>query len=159
MLGHYRTLLEGIVANPEQPISKLSLLTQAERHQLLVEWNDTAKDYPRDRCIHELFEEQVGRTPDSVAVLFEDEQLTYCELNRRANQLARHLRRLGVGPEMRVGICVERSLEMVVGLLGILKADGAYVPLDPDYPKERLSFMLEDARVPVLLTQQGLVEE
>ena len=114
------------------PLDELSRLTERERRQLLVEWNDTAADYPRDQCIHQLFEEQVERTPDAVAVVFEDRQLTYAQLNARANQLARHLRRLGVGPEVLVGLCVERSLEMVVGLLGILKAGGAYVPLDPD---------------------------
>jgi amino acid adenylation domain-containing protein len=159
MLGHFQTLLEGIVANPEQRLSDLPLLTQAERHTLLVEWNDTEVDYPKDICIHQLFEAQVERTPDAIAVVFEDKQLTYRELNRRANQLAHHLRSLGIGPEALVGICVERSLEMVVGLLGILKAGGAYVPLDPAYPQERLTFMLEDSQVPVLLTQLQLVEK
>src|SRR3990172_6881802 len=157
MLGHFQTLLEGIVANPEQRISDLPLLTEAERQQLLVEWNDTKRDYPQDKCIHELFEAQVERTPEAIAVVFEDQQLTYSELNARANQLAHYLRALGVGPEVLVGICMERSLEMVVGLLGILKAGGAYVPLDLTYPKERLAFMLEDTHVPVLLTQERLV--
>jgi len=159
MLGHFQTLLEGIVANPDQRLSDLPLLTPAERHTLLVEWNDTQVDYPKDVCIHQLFEAQVDRTPDAIAVVFEDKQLTYRELNRRANQVAHHLRSLGVGPDTLVGICVERSLEMVVGLLGILKAGGAYVPLDPAYPQERLAFMLEDSQVPVLLTQQRLVEK
>ena len=159
MLGHFQTLLEGIVANPEQQLSDLPLLTAAQRHQLLVEWNDTQADYPLDVCIHQLFAAQVERSPDAVAVVFEDEQLTYRELNCRANQLAHHLQKLGVGPEVLVGICVERSVKMVVGLLGILKAGGAYVPLDPTYPQERLSFMLEDAQVTVLLTQQCLLEE
>jgi amino acid adenylation domain-containing protein len=136
----------------------LSLLTEQERHQLLVDWNNTTKEYPSDKCIHQLFEEQVELTPDAEAVLFEDKQLTYRELNQRANCLAHHLRTLGVGSEVLVGICVERSLEMVVGLLGILKAGGAYVPLDPAYPPERLAFMLEDAQVRVLLTQARLVE-
>jgi amino acid adenylation domain-containing protein len=158
MAGSYQTLLEGILTNPEDRVSALPLLTQAERHQLLVEWNDTKVEYPFDKCIHQLFEEQVELTPDAEAVLFEDKQLTYRELNQRANCLAHHLRTLGVGPEVLVGICVERSLEMVVGLLGILKAGGAYVPLDPAYPQERLAFMLEDAQVPVLLTQRQLVE-
>jgi len=158
MAGSYQTLLEGILTNPEDRVSALPLLTQAERHQLLVEWNDTKVEYPFDKCIHQLFEEQVELTPDSEAVLFEDKQLTYRELNQRANCLAHHLRTLGVGPEVLVGICVERSLEMVVGLLGILKAGGAYVPLDPAYPPERLVFMLEDASVAVLLTQARLVE-
>jgi amino acid adenylation domain-containing protein len=159
MLGHYQTLLEGIVADPGQRIGMLPLLTEAERHQLLVEWNDTQADCPQDSCIHQLFEAQVERTPDAVAVVFEDQQLTYRQLNARANQLAHYLRKRDVGPEVLVGICVERSLEMVVGLLGILKAGGAYVPLDPTYPKERLAFMLEDAQAPVLLTQQRLMAE
>src|SRR6185369_15503372 len=114
-------------------------------------------DYPKDKCIHQLFEEQVERTPDAIALEFEDQQITYRELNRRANQLAHYLITLGIGPETLVGICVDRSVEMVVGLLGILKAGGAYVPLDPAYPEERLAFMLEDAQVPVLLTQERLV--
>jgi amino acid adenylation domain-containing protein len=158
MLGHFQTLLEGIVANPEQRLSDLPLLTQPERQQLLVEWNDTQVAYPKDVCIHQLFEAQVEQTPEAVAVVFEDQQLTYGELNRRANQVAHHLRSLDVGPNSLVGICVERSLEMIVGLLGILKAGGAYVPLDPAYPQERLAFMLEDASVPVILTQRQLVE-
>ena len=146
MAGHYQRLLEGIVADPGQPISQLPLLTEDERHQMLVEWNDTARGYPADRCVHQLFEEQVGRTPEAVAVVFENQQLTYRELNARSNQLAHYLRDLGVGPEMLVGICLERSLEMVVGLLGILKAGGAYVPLDPEYPAERLAFLLAGLR-------------
>lgn len=158
MLGHYQTLLEGIVANPEQRLSDLPLLTVKERHQLLVEWNQTQREYPRNKCVHELFEEQAGRTPEATAVIFEDKQLTYRQLNERANQLSRYLRGLGVGPDVLVGICVERSMEMVVGLLGILKAGGAYVPLDPKYPKERLAFMLEDARPLALVTQRKLQE-
>jgi amino acid adenylation domain-containing protein len=159
MVGHFETLLEGIVANRQQRVSELPLLTQRERNQLLFEWNNTTKDYPHDKCIHQLFEEQVERTPDAVAVVFEGEQLTYRELNAKANQLANYLQTLGVKPEILVGICVERGLEMLVGLLGILKAGGAYVPLDPKYPIERLSFMLEDTQVPVLLTQQQLLEK
>ncbi|MGB7440890.1 MAG: amino acid adenylation domain-containing protein [Coleofasciculaceae cyanobacterium] len=158
MLGHLQTLLVGIVNNPHQCLSELPLLTEPERHQLLVEWNNTRKDYPKDTCIHQLFEAQVERSPDAVAVVFEDQQLTYRELNSRANQLAHHLRTLGVKPDVSVGICVERSLEMVVGLLGILKASGAYVPLDPAYPPERLTYMLQDSQVPVLLTQKQLVD-
>jgi amino acid adenylation domain-containing protein len=154
MLSHLQTLLRSIVAEPEVPLSRLSLLTPEERRQLLVEWNDTAREYPLDTCLHRLIEAQVDRTPDAMAVTFEGKGLTYRELERRANQLAHHLRRWGVGPEVRVGLCAERSLEMVVGLLGILKAGGAYVPLDPTYPRERLTFMLEDARAPVLLTQE-----
>ncbi len=160
MLGHFQTLLEGIVANPEQQICDLPLLPKTEQHQLLVEWNNTQTNYIQNKCcIHELFEAQVERSPDAIAVIFEDEQLTYEELNHRANQLAHYLRSLGVKPEVLVGICVERSLEMVIGILGILKAGGAYVPLDPAYPKERLAFMLEDAQISVLLTQQRLVKE
>ena len=132
-------------------------LTEAQRHQLLFAWNATQSAYPRDTCIHQLFEAQVRRTPDAVAVVFESERLTYRELNSKANQLAHYLQKLGVGPEVLVGVCLERSLEMMVGLLGILKAGGAYVPLDPAYPQERLAFMLQDARVTILLTQQQLL--
>jgi amino acid adenylation domain-containing protein len=162
MLGHLRTLLEGMVANPVQRLAELPMLTAAEQHQLLVEWNNTSAPYPQDMCIHQLFEAQVARTPDAVAVVFEDQALTYQELNTRANQLAHHLQALSVGPEGRVGIYVERSLEMVVGLLGIIKAGGAYVPLDPAYPQERLTLILRDTQVSLLLTQQrpiaGLTE-
>ena len=157
MLGHFQTLLESIVDDPNQPISTLSLLTEAERQQLLVEWNDTAAEYPQDRCVHELFEAQVERMPEAIAVTFEGKHLTYRELNRQANQLAHYLQKLGVGPETVVGICVERSPEMIVGLLGVLKAGGAYLPLDPTYPLERLTFMLEDANASVLLTQSHLL--
>ena len=136
----------------------MPLLNEADRHQLLVEWNDTDADYAKDKCIHELFEEQAEQTPNAIAVTFEGRRLTYRELNTKANQLAHHLQGLGVGPETLVGICVERSLEMVVGLLGILKSGGAYVPLDPTYPKERLAIMLEDAQVSVVITQDRLIE-
>jgi amino acid adenylation domain-containing protein len=158
MVGHFQTLLEAIVADPDQSIATLSILTEAERHQILVEWNDTAADYPKDKCIHELFEAQVERTPDAIALEFEDNQVTYRELNRKANQLAHHLVSLGIGPEKLVGICVERSVEMVVGLLGILKAGGAYLPLDSAYPKERLRFMVEDAQVSAIVTQEKLLD-
>jgi amino acid adenylation domain-containing protein len=153
MLGHFQTLLEGIIANPGRQLADLPLLTQAEQDQLLVAWNDTTADYPQDTCVHQAFEAQVERTPDAVAVVFGEQKLTYWELNVQANRLAHYLRALGVGPEVLVGLCVERSLDMVVGLLGILKAGGAYVPLDPAYPPARLAFMLADARVPVLVTQ------
>ncbi|MUG96207.1 amino acid adenylation domain-containing protein [Scytonema sp. UIC 10036] len=156
MAGHFQTLLESIVTNPRQSISTLPLLTPAEKHQMLVEWNNTKTDYPQ-QCIHELFAAQVERTPDAVAVVFENKQLTYRELNSRANQLAHHLQSFDVGSDVLVGICMERSLEMVVGVLGILKAGGAYVPLDPTYPKERLAFMLKDTEATILLTQQNLV--
>jgi amino acid adenylation domain-containing protein/non-ribosomal peptide synthase protein (TIGR01720 family) len=158
MLGHLQMLLEGMVLTPVLPISRLPLLTEWEQQQLLVDWNDTQADYPRDLCVHQLFERQVERTPDAVAIVSEDEQLTYKELDRQANQLARHLQALGVRPEVPVGICIERSLDMAIGLLAILKAGGAYVPLDPNYPQERLSFMLSDSQVPVLLTQTHLIE-
>lgn len=157
MLGHLETLLESIVTNPDQRLSDLSLLKAAEQHQLLVEWNDTLTDYPKDLCIHQLFEIQVQQTPDAIAVIFEKEKLTYQDLNYRANQLAHYLVKCGVGPEVLVGICMERSVEMVIGLLGILKAGGAYVPLDPTYPPDRLDFMLNDAEMSVLLTQQRLL--
>lgn len=158
MLGHYRTLLEGIVANPEQQILTLPLLTDVERHQMLVEWNNTTITYPQDQCVHQLIEAQVEQTPDAIALIFEDQQLTYKELNARANQVAHFLKKCGIGPDVFVGISMERSWEIVVGILGILKSGGAYVPLDPMYPKERLTFMLEDTQVPVLLTQQRVVE-
>jgi len=157
MLGHFSNLLEGVVANPDQRLSDLPLLSEAEQHQQLVVWNDTQTEYPKDLCIHQLFEAQVERSPDATAVVFENQQLTYRELNNRANQLAHYLQKLGVAPDVLVGIYMERSLEMVIGLLGILKAGGAYVPLDPSYPKERLSFMLSDSQASVLLTQQKLV--
>jgi amino acid adenylation domain-containing protein len=157
MLGHFTTLLEAVTATPERRLSDLTLLTEPERQQLLLNWNDTKADFRKDLCIHQLFEAQAERTPDAIAIALKDEQLTYGELNRRTNQLANHLRVLGVGPEIPVGICLKHSLEMIIGLLGILKAGGVSVPLDPAYPKERLAFMLEDAEVPVLLTQQTLL--
>ena len=159
LLQHYGKLLEAMVGDPEQLIVHAELLSEAERHQLLVRWNETEVDLPVDQCVHWLFEEQVKRTPDAAAVVFQTQSLTFAELNRRANQLSHHLQNLGVGPEVLVGLCVERSLEMVIGLLGILKAGGAYVPLDPAYPLDRLSFMLEDAAVPVLLTQEKLIDK
>jgi amino acid adenylation domain-containing protein len=158
MAGHYQTLLEAVAANPDRRIAELPLLTEAERHKLLVEWNNTSVDFQDKRCVHQLVEAQAQLTPDGMAVVLDGRQLTYRELDARANQLARHLHSLGVGPESLVGLCVERSLEMVIGLLGILKAGGAYVPLDPTYPKERLAFMLEDSAAPVLLTQASLAQ-
>ncbi|HLF26569.1 MAG TPA: amino acid adenylation domain-containing protein, partial [Anaerolineae bacterium] len=153
LVEHFQVVLEGMVADPEQRLAQLPLLTEAERQQVLVEWNDTAVDYPHDGCIHRLFEAQVERTPDAVAVVYEDQSLTYGELNGRANRLAHYLRRLGIGPERLVGMCFDRSVEMIVSVLGALKAGGAYLPLDPSYPIERLAFMLEDSQAPVLLTQ------
>ena len=156
MLGHLQTLLENLIANPDQCISILPMLKEPERHQLLVEWNDTKTDFPFDKCIHQLFEERVELTPQAVAVVYEQQQLTYQQLNRKANQLAHYLQGLGVGPEVLVGICLERSLDTVIGLLGILKAGGAYLPLDPVYPQKRISLMLADAQVSVILIQSKL---
>ena len=159
LLGHFRVLLEGIVADPDRRIMALPLLTEPERHQLLVEWNDTATVYPKkDMCLHHLIEEQTRRTPDQVAMVFEQQTLTYGELNRRANQLAHRLRGMGVGPDVLVALFVERSLEMLVGIVGVLKAGGAYVPIDPAYPKERLEYILEESKAPIVLTQESLVD-
>jgi len=157
IVARFEYLLGEVLARPAVPIRELSLMPEEERHQVLVDFNDTAAAYPFDKTIVDLFEEQVEKTPHTVAVVFEEQQLSYRELNSRANQLAHHLQTLGVKPEMLVGICVERSLDMIVGLLGILKAGGAYVPLDPSYPQERLAFMLADSQVLVLLTQQKLM--
>ncbi|OUL34271.1 non-ribosomal peptide synthetase [Nostoc sp. T09] len=154
-MAEFETLLLGIVANPNQSIAKLPLLSVNEQN-LLAAWNNTTATYPENLCIHQLFEAQVEKTPEAIAVVFEGQQLTYQELNQRANQLAHHLQSLGIGPEALVGLCVERCLEMVVGVLAILKAGGAYLPLDYTYPQERLAFMLQDAQIPVLLTQKHL---
>ncbi|HEY0602811.1 MAG TPA: condensation domain-containing protein, partial [Herpetosiphonaceae bacterium] len=153
LLQHYQTLLESIVADPDQPISRLPLLTAAERQQILA-WNEPTTPRAEAACIHHLFEAQVERTPDAIALVFEDTQLTYRELDRRANQLAHHLIALGVQPEERIGLCVERSVEQIVGVLGVLKAGAAYLPLDPAYPIDRLQFMVADAQVRLLLTRQ-----
>ena len=160
MIGHFEVLVSSIVSNPTASISDLEILTPEERHQLLVEWNDTEVDYPREKCIHQLFEDQVAKTPSNVAVVFGNSQLTYTELNEKSNQLAHYLQGRGVKPETLVGICVERSLEMIIGLLGILKSGGAYVPIDPAYPEDRISYMLEDAGCGIVLTQEhiGLVQ-
>jgi amino acid adenylation domain-containing protein len=157
LLGHLQKLLEEMAREPDRRVGNLPLLSKAEWEQML-RWNHTATKYSREKCLHKLFEQQVERTPEAVAVVYEREELSYEELNRKANELAHYLRKQGVGPEVRVGLCVKRSPEMVVGLLGILKAGGAYVPLDSDYPRERLAFMLEDAQVKVLLTQEKLKE-
>ncbi len=158
MLGHFQTLLEGIVANPEQRIAQLPLLTASELDNLLVRWNNTQLDYPQDKCIHHLFESIAEQNPDATALVFGDDKLSYKELNTRSNQLAHYLKKLGVKAEVLVGLCVERSFDMVIGMLGILKAGGAYVPLDPSYPSERLNFILEDAKVSVLLTNERCLE-
>ncbi len=157
MVGQFELVLESIAANPDQPLSELPLLTTAEQ-QMLAAWNDTKSDFPQ-RCLQDLFQEQVARAPEAVAVVFNEERLSYEELNRRSNQLAHHLRSLGVGPEVLVGILLERSLELTVGILGVLKAGGAFLPLDPTYPKERLSFMLDNAGLSILLTQQQLLSK
>jgi len=155
-LRHYQTLLEGIVSSADQPVSQLPLLTKEERRQLVEDWNDTPLEFPRDRCLHELFEEQAARTPDAKALVWQSETWSYRELNEQADAIANHLRELGVGPEALVGLCVDRSPLMVAGLLGILKAGGAYVPLDLAYPKERLAFILEDSGARVLMTTEAL---
>src|SRR5439155_26832481 len=159
MMGHFRNLLASFVADPKQRLSELSLLDESERRQLLVEWNETKTDYPANRCVNELFEDQVRRTPEATALVFGDEQMTYRELNRRANRLANYLRTLGVGPDVLVGVRMERSPQLIVAFLGIVKAGGAYLPLDLSYPHERVAFMLADAKVPVLLTEKQLAED
>ena len=155
-LQHRFLHLLGTMNDPAQLIGKLDILPADERRKILVEWNRTRRDYPSDRHVHELFEEQVRRTPDRVAAVYEQQHLTYKELNEQADQLAHYLALRGVGPGERVCLHVERSLGMLVGLLGILKAGGAYVPLDPNYPRDRLDFIVEDSRPAVLLTQQSL---
>ena len=155
-LEEFEVFLQGIVAAPAETIEKLPILPPAERHALVVEWNDTRRHYPEDLCVHQLFERQVERTPHAEALVYGDERLTYQELNRRANRVAHNLRALGVGPDVTVGLCTERSAAMVVGMLGILKAGGCYVPLDPTYPQARLAFMVTDCRMPVLVTEAKL---
>ncbi|HLN61949.1 MAG TPA: amino acid adenylation domain-containing protein, partial [Symbiobacteriaceae bacterium] len=159
MAGHFRTLLEGIADNPDQPAGTLPLLSAAERDQLLVAWNQTDEAYRGDTCAHELFAEQARANPDAIAVVHGGKVVRYAELDRRANQLAHYLRRLGVGPGVPVGICMERSADMVLAILGVLKAGGAYLPLDPAYPAERLAFMLSDSGVPVLLSQARVQQQ
>jgi amino acid adenylation domain-containing protein len=156
MVRHFQTLLEGIVADPDQSIATLPIMTEPERDQILLQWNDTTTDYPKDKCLHELFEAQVERTPDAVAVNYEGRQSTYQDLNRWSNQVAHYLMRSGVGPEKLVGIYAERSIKMVAGLLAILKAGGAYVPLEPTYPKERVMFMIKEAQLSLVLTEERL---
>src|SRR5262249_642347 len=145
MIGHLRTLLESAVADPDQLVASLPVLTEPERRRLLVEWNETQADYPSGSCLHELFEAEVERSPDSVALWDGSKALTFRELNARANRLAHFLRKRGVGPEVVVAVCMERSARVFVALLGVLKAGGAYVPLDPSYPQARLAFMLSDS--------------
>jgi len=154
MVRAFGIILKGIAADPERPISELPLLDDTERQEILVQWNETACEFPEDQCIHHLFELQARSNSEATAAIFEDQRISYGELNRRANQVAHCLSQRGVGPDVLVGLCVERSLELLVGLLGILKAGGAYVPLDPSYPPERLSFMIDDSNARVLLTQR-----
>jgi non-ribosomal peptide synthetase component F/methionyl-tRNA formyltransferase/acyl carrier protein len=158
MQRQFVSFLQNAVTDSNRPIAEISLLAESEHNQLMIEWNETQVDYPRHLCIHQLFEAQAEKTPDTVAVVFEKQQITYRQLNGRANQLAHHLHKLGVGPETPVGIYMGRSLDMIVGLLGILKAGGAYLPLDHTYPEDRIAFMVEDAKVPVLLTQARFVK-
>ena len=157
MAGHFQMLLQGIVANPNQTIGQLNLLAEPERRQILSEWNKTEADYQKHSCINELFEEQVELTPNKTAVVFDNQSLTYRELNERANRLAHYLQKRAVGPEVLVGICMDRSLDLIIALIAILKAGGAYVPLAPNYPEALLRFMLEDTGVKLLLTQENLL--
>jgi non-ribosomal peptide synthetase component F len=157
ILTHYTIILEGILANPQQRLLELPLLTEEERQQMLVEWNDTERDHGHELSIHQLFERQAERTPKAIALIFGEERVSYAELNHRANQLGHYLKGLGVGPETRAGILLERSVEMAIALLGVLKAGGAYVAFDPAYPPERLRYMLEDSGVSMLLTMQDVM--
>jgi len=156
MSEHFRALIEAVTANPEKRIDEIDLLNERERRQILVEWNETEKAYPQALLVHVMFAKQAERTPDRIALIVEGQRLSYGELNGRANQLAHYLQGLGVGPEVVVGLCLERSAEMVVAILGVLKAGGAYLPLDPEYPLERLGYLLEDAGAGVVLTQREL---
>lgn len=156
MVEHWQKLLMGGLTNPDSSISELPLLTDSERRQVVCDWNDTHADYPTDKCLHDLVEAQTERTPDAVAAEFGDARLSYRELNARANQLAHYLQKLGVGPDVLVGVLMERSLEILIGLLGIMKAGGAYVPLDASLPQDRLSYMVEDSRMSLLVTHRGI---
>lgn len=157
ILRQLQTLIEGICENPTQRLDQLTLVDERERYKLLVEWNQTAQSYPRDLCLHQEFENQVNKTPEAVALEYRDRKLTYAELDQKANQVAHYLQKQGIGPEMLVGICVNRSPEMIIGLLGVLKAGAAYVPIDPAHPKERIAFMLRDTEAKVILTEQKLL--
>ena len=159
MAGHFKTLIGGIVEDPDCRITKLPILKKAERRQILVEWNNTGSKYPEDKCLHQLFEAQAENTPGAAAVIFKNQEITYKKLNNIANRLANRLRSLGVGPDIMVGICIERSPEMITGLLGILKAGGAYVPLDAGLPGDRLAFIMNDTKIQVLLTQKKMVSK
>src|SRR5687767_5714105 len=156
MLESLRNLLAAMAADPEGRLGDLPIMSEAEREQVLVKWNETEREYPRDKSVHQLFEEQVERSPDAVAVVFGDEMLSYGELNGRANQLAHYLCGSAVGPEVRVVLCLGRKLETVVGILGILKAGGAYLPIDPEQPAARVASLLDDADAPVALTEEAV---
>lgn len=157
MIEHFKTLLKALVATPDQPVSQVSMMPPSELQQVIYEWNNIAADFPLDRCIHQLIEKQAGLSPDALAVIGVDQTITYRELNQRANQLANYLRKKGVAPERLVGLCLKRSVEMIVGMLGILKAGAAYLPLDPNYPTERLEYMIQDSQVALIVTQQDLI--
>ncbi|MEM7346415.1 MAG: amino acid adenylation domain-containing protein, partial [Chloroflexota bacterium] len=157
--GHLQTILSDIAEQPLKKLADITMLTPAERHQLLVEWNDTAAEYPQDRSIHHLIEAQVVHQPQAIAVAFDDQRLTYNQLNQQAEELAQQLREIGVGPNVPVGLCLERSLEMIVAIVGVLKAGGAYLPLDPSYPIARLTYMIEDAQAPVLITSNAILQQ
>ncbi|HEV3040683.1 MAG TPA: amino acid adenylation domain-containing protein, partial [Candidatus Angelobacter sp.] len=159
LLQHYRSLLEGVVVSVQKPANEIEILSSAEKTQLLMTWNQTAPEYEREKCLPELLEEQARKTPEAVALVSAERELTYSELNRHANQIAHYLRKLGVGPEVRVGICMERGWEMVAGMIGVLKAGGAYVPLDGSYPEERLGYMVEDSEAAVVLSHEPLLEK
>ena len=159
LLRHFKLALEGMLANAENPLESIELLDEAEKHKVLTEWNNTSADYPIDKCIHQLFEEQVDKTPDNIAVVFQDKSLTYAELNARSNQLARYLRDNGLKAEKIAGICVDRSLEMIIGVMAILKAGGAYVPIDPNLPEERIAYLLQDSNADLLLIENKLINK
>lgn len=158
MISHLQNLLENIAANPKAQVCNLTMLSEDEMNQVLIEFNDTDSDFPKDKSPYQLFEEQVDRTPEKTAVTFGDNSLTYRELNEKVNQLAHYLRKKGVGKETMIGLMLERSLDMIIGILGIQKAGGAYIPMDPEYPRPRLEYMLEDTKAPVLVTQSALLE-
>jgi amino acid adenylation domain-containing protein len=159
MTEHLKTLLESIAVQPHQRLSELPLLTPEEEHQILVEWNQTTKPYPQHLCLHHLFESQAASTPDAIALIVDQQQIAYCELDRRANQLAQHLRNLGVGPEIFAGLLLKRHADLIVALLAVLKAGGAYLPLEPGYPPERLRFMLQDSEATIVITEESLAGE
>jgi len=154
--GHIRQILKSVVQNPEMKVTEIDILTPEEREEILYRFNDTATDYPKGKTVHELFEEQVEKTPDKTALVYAGKEISYGELNKKTNQLARFLRRKGLKPDGIVAILVERSLEMVIGILGILKAGGAYLPIDPDYPEERIKYMLEDSNAGISFNSKAV---